>query len=150
MLAVVAALVVEVPLRAHHSLANHETTKAVRVRGTVVQVHAINPHSFIYVEEKGGDGQIRRWAVEGPSVRILAARGLDKVVKTGDVIEFCGYSPKEPLMWQVTDPDRRAVSLAGRVITAEVIVLPDGRMQEWEDYGFHHCFAPGYRDRHSK
>ena len=71
-------------------------------------------------------------------------------MKTGEVIDVCGYSPKEPLMWQIVGPDHRSASLAGRVITAEVITLPDGRMQEWEDYGFHHCFAPGYRDRHSK
>ena len=51
---------------AHHSLANHDTTKAVRVKGTIVQFHPINPHSFIYLEEKALDGQIRRWAVEGP------------------------------------------------------------------------------------
>ena len=63
--AVVVVLVVEVPLLAHHSLANHETTKAVRVKGTVVQVHAINPHSFIYVEERGEDGQIRRGLWKG-------------------------------------------------------------------------------------
>jgi len=135
---------------AHHSLANHETTKAIRVKGTIVQFHAINPHSFMYVEEKGADGQIRRWAVEGPGGTLLARRGLNKVVKAGDVIEVCGYGPKEPLMWQIASADPGATSLAGRLITAELIVLPDGKVQEWEDYGFHHCFPPGYHDRHSK
>ena len=149
-LAVLVALISAGSLHAHHSLANHETTKAVRVKGTVVQFHAINPHSFIYVEEKTTNGQVRRWAVESPSVRILTRRGLEKVVKPGDVIEVCGYVPKEPLMWQIASVDRGATSLAGRLITAELIVMPDGREQEWEDYGFHHCFAPGYRDRHSK
>jgi len=149
-LAVLVALVSGVPLLAHHSLANHETTKPVRVKGTIVQFHAINPHSFIYVEEKAADGQIRRWAVEGPSGRILARRGLDTVVKVGDVIEVCGYPPKEPLMWQIASADRGKQSLAGRLITAELVVLPDGRVESWEDYGFHHCFAAGYRDHHSR
>jgi hypothetical protein len=148
-LAVLVTLVSGEPLLAHHSLANHETTKAVRVKGTVLQFHAINPHSFIYVEEKGADGQIRRWAVEGPSVFILTRRGLQNVVKPGDTIEFCGYLPKEALMWQIVRADGRS-SLAGRLITAEVLVLPDGQTHNWEDYGFHHCFAPGYRDHHSK
>jgi hypothetical protein len=135
---------------AHHSLANHDTTKAVRVKGTIVQFHPINPHSFIYLEEKGTDGQIRRWAVEGPSVVQLARRSLEKVVKPGDVIEVCGYTPKEALMWQIASADSGAVSLAGRLITAELIVMPDGKVQSWGDYGFHLCFPPGYRDQHSR
>ena len=136
---------------AHHSLANHETTKAIRVKGTIAQFHAINPHSFIYLEEKNAEGQmIRRWAVEGPGATLLARRSLNKVVKPGDVIEVCGYAPKEALMWQIASADPGATSLAGRLITAELIVLPEGKVQEWEDYGFHHCFPPGYRDRHSK
>ena len=149
-LTVLMALVSSASVLAHHSLANHETTKAIRVKGTIVQFHVINPHSFIYVEEKSADGQIRRWAVEGPGGTLLARRSLSKVVKPGDVIEVCGYAPKEALMWQIASADPGATSLAGRLITAELIVLPDGTVQEWEDYGFHHCFPPGYRDRHSK
>ena len=135
---------------AHHSLANHETTKAVRFKGTVVQFTKINPHSFIYVEEKLADGHIRRWAVEGPSVRSRLMTTLEKLVKPGDVIEVCGYQPKEATMWQIVNADPSAPSLAGRLITAELIVLPDGKVQPWEDYGFHLCFSPGYRDHHSK
>jgi hypothetical protein len=149
-LAVLVALMSAGAGLAHHSLANHETTKAIRVKGTIVQLHVINPHSFIYVEEKGADGQVRRWAVEGPGASLLARRGLNNVVKPGDVIEVCGYGPKEPLMWQIASADPRATSLAGRLITAELIVLPDGKVQEWEDYGFHLCYPPGHRDRHSK
>ena len=135
---------------AHHSLANHDTTKAVRVKGTIVQFHPINPHSFIYLEEKALDGQIRRWAVEGPSGVQLARRSLEKVVKPGDVIEVCGYAPKEALMWQIASADPGAVSLAGRLITAELIVMRDGKVQSWGDYGFHRCFPPDYRDGHSR
>lgn len=149
-LALLVMLTLDAPLAAHHSLANHETTKPVRVKGTVVQLHVINPHSFIYVEEKAADGQIRRWAIEGPGIRLLTRRGWEKLVKPGDVIEFCGYLPKERLMWQIANADPHRASLAGRLITAELLVLPDGREQPWEDYGFHHCFAAGYRDHHSK
>ena len=67
-LTVLLALISTASGLAHHSLANHDTTKAVRVKGTIVQVNLINPHSFIYLEEKTPEGQIRRWAVEGPSV----------------------------------------------------------------------------------
>lgn len=148
----VAALVALAPAAsalAHHSLANHDTTKAVRVKGTIVQFNKINPHSFIYVEERLADGQIRRWAVEGPGIFQLQRKGLDNLVTVGDVVEVCGYPPKENTIWQISSADGKT-SLAGRLLTAELIVLSDGGKQEWEDYGFHHCFAPDFRDRHSK
>jgi hypothetical protein len=150
-LAVLVALVPAGAALAHHSLANHDTTKAVRVKGTVVQFHVINPHSFIYLEEKNAEGKlVRRWAIEGPGAFRLARLDLQKAVKVGDVIEACGYQPKEATMWQIASPDLRTPSLAGRLMTAEVIVMPDGKLQEWEDYGFHHCLPSDYQDRHSK
>ena len=138
-------------LLAHHSLANHDTTQAVRVKGTILEFHAINPHSIIYVEEKTGDGKIRRWAVEGPSGFQIGRMGLQDVVKLlkpGDVIEVCGYMPKEAVMWQIASADPRAQSLSGRLINAEMLVLPEGKVQSWGDYGFHKCFPPDFDDGH--
>jgi hypothetical protein len=136
---------------AHHSLANHDTTTPVRVKGTVVQVQRINPHSFIFLEQAHADGTRQRWAIEGPSALQLTRRNVAAdVLKPGDVIEVCGYVPKERTMWQLASPDPQAVSLAGRLITAELLVMPDGREQSWGDYGFHKCFGPGYKDQHSK
>jgi len=149
-IAILLSLLPAVSLLAHHSIANHDQN-AVRMKGTIVQLHLINPHSIIYVEEKSPEGQtIRRWAVEGPSIVQLKRQGLDHALKPGDVIGVCGYVPKEPLMWQITSADPSAASLAGRLITAELLVMPDGREQSWGDYGIHHCFPPDYRDQHSK
>jgi len=136
---------------AHHSLANFDTTQAVRVKGTIVEFHRINPHSFIFLEQKGADGAIRRWAVEGPSGLQLNRKSFPKDgLKSGDVVEVCGYVSKEPIMWQIASTDPGAVSLSGRLINAETIVMPDGHEQSWGDYGAHKCFAPGYNDQHSK
>ena len=138
-------------LAAHHSLANHDTTTPVRVKGTVVQIHRINPHSFIFLEQTGADGARQHWAVEGPAAFQLNRRGvLSDFLKPGDVIEVCGYVPKEKTVWQIASDSPDAVSRAGRLITAELLVMPDGREQSWGDYGFHRCFAHGYNDQHSK
>src|SRR5215510_7198353 len=103
-LAVLVGLVSASSLLAHHSLTNYDTTKAVRVKGTIVQIHQINPHSFIYLEERGEDGQARRWAIEGPSILQLNRRGFAKdFLKFGDVVEVCGYLPKEPIVWQIAN-----------------------------------------------
>ena len=138
-------------LAAHHSLANHDTTTPVRVKGTVVQIHRINPHSFIFLEQTGADGVRQRWAVEGPAAVQLNRRNVPSdFLKPGDVIEVCGYVPKEKTVWQIASASPDAVSGAGRLITAELLVMPDGREQSWGDYGFHRCFAQGYKDQHSK
>lgn len=148
-LAVLIFLAAAASLVAHHSLGNHDTSKAVRVKGTIVQIHLINPHSIIYLEEKVAGSYPRRWAVEGPGMFNLRRQGLDTIFKPGDEIEVCGYLPKEPLMWQIAGTDGKA-SLAGRLITAELLVMPNGREQSWGDYGVHKCFSPGFQDQHSR
>lgn len=135
---------------AHHSLANYDTTQAVRVKGTIVEVHKINPHSFIFLEETSADGQTRRWAAEGPSLLQLSrTAGAKELPKPGDVVEICGYLPKEPVVWQIANPDPGGRSLSGRLINAETLTLPGGQPQSWGDYGVHKCFEGGFKDQHS-
>ena len=148
-LAVVVALVPAGSVLAHHSLASFDTTTAVRVKGTILRFHEINPHTFIYLEQKDADGAVHRWAVEGPSIVQLKRSGFATAVLTpGTVVEVCGYLPKEPIVWQIASADG-ATSLSGRLLNAELMVMPDGREQTWGDYGAHKCFAPGHTDQHS-
>ena len=139
-------------LLAHHSLTNYDTTKAVRVKGTIVRFHQINPHSFIFLDQQGADGQNHRWAIEGPSILQLNRSGFAKdVLKPGDVVEVCGYMPREAVIWQIVSADpTNTTSTSGRLINAEVLVMPNGKQESWGDYGFHKCFEPGYRDQHSR
>jgi Family of unknown function (DUF6152) len=151
-LAVLLALVSAGSLLAHHSLGNYDTTKAVRVQGTVVRVHYINPHSFIYLDQTGADGKTQRWAVEGPPLRNLDRLGIARdFLKVGDVVEACGYLPKEATIWQIAEPGNTyAPSTAGRLLNGELLVMPDGKEMSWGDYGVHKCFASGYADQHPK
>jgi hypothetical protein len=150
-LALLASLVPVGSLLAHHSISSFDTTKAVRVKGTIVQFHRINPHSFIVLEQSGAEQRTTRWSVEGPSALQLDRRGISNdVLKPGNVVEVCGYLPKENTIWQIVNPNSAAASLAGRLINAELLVMPDGREESWGDYGVHLCFAPGHRDQHSK
>lgn len=138
-------------LMAHHSLGNHDTVTPVRVKGTVIRFQPLNPHSFIFLEETNTDGSRQRWAVEGPATFQLTRQGVaPDVVKPGDTIEVCGYLPKERTIWQVAAASPDTLSLSGRLITAELLTMPDGREVTWGDYGVHRCFAPGHRDQHSK
>src|ERR1043165_1829564 len=85
-------LVSAASLLAHHSLAQFDTTTGVTVKGTIVLFELVNPHSFIFIDQKGTDGQMHRWAIEGPGVNQLTRQGVEKLtLKAGDVIEACGY-----------------------------------------------------------
>lgn len=151
MTVVLVALVPAGSLLAHHSLASFDTTKAVRVKGTVVEFHQINPHSFLFLNQTDADGVNRRWAVEGPSLLQLKQRGFaSDALKPGDVVEVCGYAPKEALAWQIASADTNAISPAGRLLNGETLVMPDGKEQRWGDYGVHRCFATDFKDQHSK
>jgi Family of unknown function (DUF6152) len=150
-LGVLAVCILTGSLQAHHSLASFDTTKAVRVKGTIVEFRRINPHSYIFLDQQGESGQTRRWAIEGPSIVQLDRKGFAKDgLKPGDVVEVCGYVPKEPIVWQIANPDPGGTSIAGRLINAETLVMPDGHEQNWGDYGVHKCFTAGYEDQHSK
>jgi hypothetical protein len=84
-------------------------------------------------------------------VQQLIRTGIAKdILKPGDVVEVCGYAPKEPIVWQIASPDTSKASIAGRLLNAEVLVMPNGKQQSWGDYGFHKCFPPGFTDQHSK
>jgi len=138
-------------LAAHHSLSQFDTTKAVRVKGPISRVELVNPHSIIFVDQKGVDGQSQRWAVEGPGVTQLSRSSFNKEsLKVGDVIEACGYVTKEGV-----DPQQTLSTLPSnpktasvRLMDAELLVMPGGEIQKWSDYGQHLCLGADYHDFH--
>jgi hypothetical protein len=146
---------------AHHSLARYDTTKPVKVKGVVVLFQRVNPHSMIFIDQKGTNGEVQRWAVEGPAINQLTRKGIEKdFLKVGDVIEACGYVTKDNIERTVnTEPGERAsisvslkaptpTSVSGRLMDGELLVLPNGKKEVWSDYGFHWCMGPDYHDNH--
>jgi hypothetical protein len=149
----IAMLISGSSLIAHHSIAQYDTTKAVRVKGEVILLQRINPHAIVFVDQKASDGTVQRWAVEGPNLNALRRRGLDNdFVKVGDIIEACGYVTRdgrtrtlntEPisLSLKATTPK----SVTGKVMDGELLVLADGKREIWSDYGVHLCLDPNDR-----
>ena len=81
---------------AHHSFAaEFDSTQPVTLKGTVVQMDWVNPHSWIHVDVKNEDGSVTRWMVEGGTPNTLFRRGFTKdSLRAGTEITVEGYRAK--------------------------------------------------------
>ena len=53
----------QLPAAAHHSFAAiFDSAKPVKVTGTVTRIEWMNPHTWIYLDVKNGDGAVEAWA----------------------------------------------------------------------------------------
>ena len=74
-------------LWAHHSHGNYVDT-FTDIEGVVKEVHLMNPHSWIYLEVKGPNGQPQKWSLEASSVNQLERIGVTReYIKPGDTIK---------------------------------------------------------------
>ena len=97
-----AALIVAAatPVIAHHSFAaEFDADKSVKIKGTVVRMEWINPHSWIYIDVTGPDGNVEHWKVEGGAPNALLRRGFNKQsLLAGTVVTVEGYQAKDGAM----------------------------------------------------
>ena len=106
-------LLAGIPAWAHHSIASeYDRTKPVTHRGVITAIEWMNPHVFIYLDEKMENGEIVNWGFECYAPNVLRRTGFVKdALKVGDSVTVTG--------WAAKDLKQR---FAGREIT-----LPDGR-----------------------
>ena len=134
---------------AHHSLAPFDVSAPLWIKGTVVQFERVNPHSLIFIDEKLPDGQVRRWAVDGPSVPQLERKGLEQqLLAAGEVIEVCGFALKDAAAQRTfPKPDDASASsqprMTGQVLNGALVITPDGKKRVWSPYGqLQKCVSP--------
>lgn len=97
---------------AHHSFAaEFDDKKPVRLEGTVVKFEFMNPHSWIHLDVKEGNGVVR-WAVETGSTNALFRRGWVKnSLRAGDRVTIDAFRAKD----------------GSHTANANSVKLPDGR-----------------------
>ncbi len=81
---------------AHHSFAaEFDSNQPVQLRGTVVRVEWINPHTWIHIDVKQPDGTLERWMIEGGTPNTLLRQGLTRnSLPAGTEIMVDGYRAK--------------------------------------------------------
>ena len=90
-------LIAASPLSAHHAFAaEFDSTKPIKLRGTVTKMDWINPHSWIHIDVKNADGTTTSWMIECGSPNTLFRRGFTKdSLPSGVEVIVDGYLAKD-------------------------------------------------------
>ena len=109
----VLVLLAAVPAVAHHAFATeYDTGKAVTLKGSVMMLDLVNPHSWLYINVKDAKGKLVSWGIELGPIRDLQLQGWDKTsVKPGIEVSIEGFPAKN----------------GSKTISAKSVKLPDGK-----------------------
>jgi hypothetical protein len=84
-------------VRAHHSeAAEYDSTKPVKVTGTLKKVEWANPHVWFYVDVTEADGKVTTWGFSTQPPGSLMRRGVTKdALKIGSVVNVEGVRARD-------------------------------------------------------
>jgi hypothetical protein len=85
------------PVLAHHSeAAEYDTSKPVKVTGTLTKVEWQNPHIWFYVDVKDDAGKVTTWGFSAGPPGSLMRRGITKdALKLGAVVNVEGSRARD-------------------------------------------------------
>jgi len=95
--AVAALLVASLPAAAHHAFGGEfDANRPVLLKGKLVKVEWVNPHSWLHVEVTNDKGEKEVWMVEGGSPNSLLRRGVTRdSLKVGTEVVIDGYQARD-------------------------------------------------------
>lgn len=86
------------PTIAHHASAPfYDPEKRVEAVGEVTRFVFRNPHSFLYVDAPGDDGEVIHWEIEMGAAVSMSRRGwTPQTIQAGDQIKAVGQPSRAP------------------------------------------------------
>ena len=93
----VVACAAVIPAAAHHAFGGEfDPYRPVLLKGKVVRVEWVNPHTWIHVEVVKPDGSKEEWMVEGGSPNSLLRRGVTRdSLPVGTEVVVDGYQARD-------------------------------------------------------
>jgi hypothetical protein len=84
------------PALAHHAFAaEYDADQPIDLTGVVTKARWTNPHSWLYFDVTGADGQVTNWGVEFGAPNALEDKGLKKSdLLPGTHVHIRGYRSK--------------------------------------------------------
>jgi hypothetical protein len=133
----VALFTASLPAVAHHAFGSEFDANApVVLKGKIVKIEWINPHTWIHVEVTKADGTTQVWMVEGGSPNTLLRRGANKnTFPVGTDVVVDGYQARDHSELRanarnVTFPDGRKLFLGSTGTGAPPPEeFPDGKVK---------------------
>ena len=109
--------ITSLPAAAHHAFGSEfDSQSPVLLKGKIVEIEWVNPHTWIHVEITKPDGSKEVWMVEGGSPNSLLRRGVNKnSFAPGTEVVIDGYQARDHSLRanarNVTFPDGRKLFL---------------------------------------
>ncbi|MCY4014500.1 MAG: DUF6152 family protein [Gammaproteobacteria bacterium] len=99
-LALAAVALAAPPATAHHAFgAEFDPNLPVQLKGPIVRIEWVNPHSWFHIEHTNEDGSKTVWMVEAGTPNTLYRRGITRnTVPIGTVVVIDGYQGKDRAM----------------------------------------------------
>src|SRR2546430_1970908 len=91
------ALTCAAPAMSHHAFGGEfDPNRPILLKGKIVKIEWVNPHSWLHVEVTKADGAKEVWMVEGGSPNSLLRRGVTRdTLKEGTEVVVDGYQARD-------------------------------------------------------
>jgi hypothetical protein len=104
-------------LIAHHGDAGRYEDKLTTVKGNVVELLLINPHSTVVLDVAEDGGKVVRWRGEaGSSTQLRGWCWTKDVIKVGDEVTMIGRRLKNGSPYMTLSENARVIDASGKVI----------------------------------